>query len=302
MIVRFFAVALGLGEDLTVADLFEQLEKSAGKEFQHRGHTRIMHTDKVGAYHVAVFLTVSDHKTLMKIRREGGRYTVKPDKIEDGSDMVDFNFLAVHKTTGRGLYQHYRGSLSIPFLTNVLSRQHVAMVNARRAEWIESQTGAATTLLKKSRNLHKGQLSLRNIVRMDDFGELVKRLDEVTAFQVDLLGISDQADEFQPLATHVKATRYRLTFKSKVSGETVASKIKSFVKKEKPHGGRVEGREDGLDTVFDIHEQPASIFATHDFDEVAKEFLPHEFAKAALLKELVRTCIENKSVLERPSE
>ncbi len=158
MLVRFLGVALVLAEGLTVADLFAELKKTDGKEFPHRGASRLMQTDKVGAYHVAVIVSVKDHQTMMRLRRDGLNWTVKPDAKQPGADLVDFNFMALHEATGRGLYQHYRGSLSTPFLSNILARAQVRLVNERRDEWVaaNSATGAISTVQKKSRKVHPG--------------------------------------------------------------------------------------------------------------------------------------------------
>lgn len=310
MLVRFLGVQLVLGQGLTMADFFAELKKKDGKEFEHRGSHREMHTGKVDSYHVGVIVSVNDRQTLMRRRKEGTTWTVKPDVRQPGQEIVDFNFFALHETTGRGLYQHYRGSLSTPLLSNLLAREHVKLINERREEWRQLNVGnfAPSTLMKKSRDIHKGQLFLRNIVRQEDYKTLIAKLDEVNAFQVDIAGMFDEAKSFQPLKPTVTATRLRVTFNAKVSGNSVVKFITKIMGRDGStgltdlDGGRVEGIENGQESIIDFDSLPVSQFASYKYEDVATEFKPHEFTRSYLLKELVRTCTEFKSVFERPGQ
>lgn len=311
MLVRFLGLQVVLGEDLTVGDLFAKLKKSDGKMFDHYNSQREMHTDKVGSYHVAVVVSIKDHQTLMRRRREGNHWTVKPDEAQPDAEMVDFNFLALHERTGRGLYQHYRGSLSTRLLENILARRHNEMINERRGEWIKTRIGSAaqTTLAQESRKLHKGQLHINPIIRQEDLGSLIKSLDEVTALQVDFVGISDDAKTFQPLSPQVKSSRTRFSFKPNVAGPSIAGKLLKLVGRDRDghravpeiEGGRVEGVQNGIEVAIDFDSLPIPVFATYDFDQTASEFRPDDFTKAYLLKELVKVCNDNKAIFERPA-
>lgn len=300
MRVRLYGVSLKVAPALTLEGLFEHL-RTLNESFKYRGLDRRIYVDSVGDYHVALFLTIRDHRITMELQEEDGRLVVKPKEIEEGKQAIDYNLLAVHKTTGRGVYQHYPYSLWLSTVGSILNRQHGEAVAARKGEWIAANGGPSRANHLTANKQYEGAFEMVQMVRPEDLETLISALDRVTAFTIDFEGIEDRQKRFQPFGNLVEATRHRIKFKAKLPGSRVARVITGFVKNEKPKAGKVEGYEDGLRRALDITESMPSTFGEFDFDTVAAEFVPDEFAKFSLLKRMIGTMVDNPSMFETPA-
>lgn len=302
MLVRLYGVKLTLGEDLTIPDLWEYMELIDGNPFPYGGLERIAYFDTIGKYCVALFLSIKDQRKWMEMSRAGGKHVkVVPRDVEEGKSLVDFNFLALHAESGRGLYQHYRGSLAIPKLSSIFWTQNQNLATHKRKEWLE-ENGETAANEKKAKKMFLGHGSLATIIRDEDMPELLRRLSEIDSFSVDFLGLKDEAGDFEGLGRYIKASRYKLKFSPEVKGRSVAERIMSFWNKNRENdkvlAGRVEGKEGKEHVVYDLSDLPPSTYGQFNFDNVADPFDSDDFTNAPLLKQLLRIMKDNKSSFE----
>lgn len=287
MLVRLFGVRFHLAQGLTVEELFEQLQQIDGEQFRSGGQQRIAYSDTVGDYCVALFLTIKDNRRWMEMTKTGKKVRVNPREVAAGKSLVDFNFLAVHKTSGRGLFQHYHGSLSIPKLRSIFWNQHRILVSVKRAEWMEVNDGTVNA----SKKQHKGEFVLAQIMRDEDMPVLLKRLSLVKSLTLDFDGLKDSPGGFGPLGQFVKSSRYKVNFEANIKGRAVADKIVGIWAKkdqEQIKAARVEGQEGDEERTYDLEEDFApTTYGQFDFDTIAEPFDSDDFTTAPLLKQMM---------------
>jgi len=285
---------------LTVTDLFDHMRAEVhGTTFEVSGHDRTVLVDRVGDVHVALFLTVRDHRRWMEMHRKGGKIVLEAKEVEAGKHPVDVNFLAIDAKTGRGLYRAYRGAMNIPTLGRTIARSHNALVKKRRQAWIDAAVANEEGKTKAAKAAAKSMpfdIVVAQMILTEDLPALLNRLTHVESFQVDLEGISDKAPEFQPLSSSVEATRYKLKFKRHLQAKTIVHRILNFLKKEKPKKGQINGHEDGERRSYDISEIPATVFGEEDYSTSVLTFEPEQFVRAPPTRAMLRTMSNHPTV------
>lgn len=304
MLVRMLAVKFLMADNITVAEVFDELALEHGVGFPYGGHFRRMYVNRIGDVHVALFLTVKDQRTWMEMHEaDDGSVTIEPQEVAAGRNLIDFNFLAIRDDTGKGLYQHYRGSQAVATLQNVIASRHKQVVKRRRDELIASGEGSVTARQKAARKTFDGAFSIAQMVREAELEDLLQELDEIRSFQVDIEGIADNPPTFRPLGSFVEETRYRLKFKPDLAKDQLISKVVALVHQRRPKAGRVEGRVGDESRVYDIYTHPATVIAEHDYDAVAATaFTSAGFADASILQGMLTDMASNPSMFARAAD
>src|SRR4051812_10140332 len=113
MQVRLLGVSMTVSPELSVADVFDELAKHNGEDIDYYGSKRRIWVSVKSGCHVALVLTIRNQRRWMQMREEDdGEIVIEPRDIDEGKHMVDFNYLALHAKSGRGLYLHYPSSVS----------------------------------------------------------------------------------------------------------------------------------------------------------------------------------------------
>src|SRR5437868_13057882 len=99
-----FAWTLGNGIELDEFFVYLRGQHNIATRFGQ--YDRLLYISDRGDYHLGLLLTVKDQKRVCEIQQAGEQYVVNVRSLDDDSNLVDFNFFAVKKGSGKGLYQH----------------------------------------------------------------------------------------------------------------------------------------------------------------------------------------------------
>jgi hypothetical protein len=235
---------------------------------------------------------------------DDGEIIIEPRDIDDDKAMVDFNYLALNKGSGRGLYLHYQNSVSTFSLSNLIAPTHKALLTNAREAWLAA-AGRTRKNVKKANERFENIFELSPIVQEKDLPALLKELDTIGSLQFEFAGVVDKAGLFNPLRKHVKIARYKVNFEPKLAANKVADPILAEIKKHKPKTGRIVGTEGGERRSFEIDALPTTVFGRLEYDQVsAVEIKPSSFEDAKQLKEMTGIINDpgNKSMFVRDEE
>lgn len=306
MQVRFLGFSLSTDcATLGLDDYVNNIITKHGTAHELGGHKRFLffnttHTDN---YYVGLVVTVKDQKTFCELVNNSGKLIVKVNELDGNSNLMDFNFFVIHKTTGFGMYQYYHQSFALNSFGYLNSQRFSEIresnIHAEISAIPESlRTTAKENSIKKK---HKGRLSLEMLVKMEDLKDLIEELGQVKAFEYCFLALTASEPEFQPLKSVVKKERTKLSFFPQTPVKSLASTISNIVNKFNIEDGKVMGADfDGIERVLRITNNPDN-FGEYNYDDVAPKINSldvEEFEKSWVVQELLDKCKEYKHIFE----
>jgi len=116
MQVRFLGFSFSTeSTTLGLDDYIDHIVRNHGETHELGEHNRILffNTTHSKNYYVGLLVTVKDQKTFCQLVKKSGHLVVKVNELDDDSNLMDFNFFVLHKTTGFGIYQYYHQSCSV---------------------------------------------------------------------------------------------------------------------------------------------------------------------------------------------
>lgn len=119
------------GAGITLEDFFKHLAKLKDVETAYANYNRLLYVGERGNYYLGLFITIKDQRRSPEIKNESGVYKINVRSLEEGTNLVDFNFFVINKTTQRGLYQHYHHSCSLNQFGIFCQRQYEDLKQAR---------------------------------------------------------------------------------------------------------------------------------------------------------------------------
>jgi len=304
MQVKLFGVSITTSAEVSLAEVFTDLEKHNGENIDYYGSDRRIYVAERDGYHVLLALTIRDQKRWMQMTEEkDGTVIVEPQEIAENRHMVDFNYLAIDQNSGRGLYLFYPGSLSILSLNRIMAKNHSDLLIAKRTAWLEA-VGRTRQNLKLAKDQFENNWSLSPIIQPKDLPEFLDELSTISSLQLEFTSVIDEASLFGGLDKYVELARYKVNFSEKLDANKVAKKILREVERTKPRGGYVVGREtDGSRISYEIGGQPTTVFDRLEYDQVASVAIkPKSFEKSKQLDRMIGTMKTNKSMFHRRAD
>jgi len=260
-----------MGKGITVAEFFAHLATLKGKPERFSEHDRLLYVGTRGDYHVGLFLKLKDQRRSAEIARSGTAFRVTVRELEEGTNLIDFNFFILHKQTGRGVYQHYHQSCSLNqfgiFCSNhydELKKSKIATAHAANGPSLPSEDQK-----KRADRAFKGSLTWENMVRKEALSKLLRELDRIKFFDFTLTTIEDNDALVRPLKAYAKKNRRIVRFGSNGSGLIPA--IVGIAQRSGITGGRVGGVDaENRERVFRLIENPDT-FGEYEYDELAND-------------------------------
>ncbi len=290
---------------VSLDDYVNHMLTEHGKSHELNEHDRFLffNTTHSKNYYVGLLVTVKDQKTFCELVKKSGKLVVKVNALDDNSSLMDFNFLVLHKTSGFGMYQYYHQSFSLSsfgyFNAQRFSEFRDATAKAEISKIPDHKLTAAKE--KAIKQKHKGRLRWEILVKKENLKDLIEELQQVKAFEYCFLALTAPEPEFQPLKSHVRKERTKLSFYSQSPVKALASSISNIVTQFNIDDGKIIGTDfDGIDRVLRITNNPDN-FGEYSYDDVAPKINSldiEQFEKSWVVEELLNKCAEYKHIFE----
>lgn len=166
------STTLGLG------DYIDHMVTNHGEAHELGEHNRYLffNTSHSNNYYVGMLLTVKEQKTFCELTNTSGNLVVKVNELDANSNLMDFNFFVIHKTTGLGMYQYYHQSCSLNSF-GYFNRQRFSEYRDDKVDTEISATPKQEKTAAKEKAIkrkHKGNLSWEILVRKEMLKELIE--------------------------------------------------------------------------------------------------------------------------------
>jgi len=247
----------------TSAAFCEYLTALSGKLYEEH----VFAVARKDDYWVGVILTDKLAKAYCQKQKNGDKFTVTARQLDEGTNIVDFNFFIFREDTGRGLYQYYHNSCR-PNSFHHFFAQRFEVFKAEQSR--QAQSGSAIAEYAPNTGLAtKKNASLRytTIVKLESIGNLIDQMSRIKSFDFECTTLHAVEEDFRPVADYAKRVSHHVSFhKNKFADEvkgvvrTIVSKTNYF-KKGKIIGVDPSGRE----VAYSLMENPESI-SEADYD------------------------------------
>ena len=211
---------------------------------------------------------------------------------------MEFNFFAINKSNGIGIYQHYHQSCG----TNVFGGYLRARFNRLRENKIalevaekEKKTGKdiSKSDLRKIKRQFSGNLKFSILVRQENLEEILSEYSRIKAFEYEYSVLTSEHKRGMPLAKYVTKKREKLTFVPESPVAALAVGIVKAIKNLAPKSGRVYALDAfSEDISLNVLNIPDS-FGEEEYDDIAGKLHNldvYDFAKHSVCKDLVKIC------------
>lgn len=234
---------------------------------------RIIALSKMDGLWAGVLLTIKDEKAFCKMRRaRGGRFTISPEELEEGTNMVAFNFFILNSATGRGLYQHYNHSASTNTFCGFCSERFRGLKKARIEEAARKaglDPESRSIRVRQIKNRFSDKLRYSVLIRQEAFDELVRDLSSIKSFDFEFATLGEKEKDFLPLGEHAKRVSHRMVFSNNPSPHQIKNGIIGLNRIGLKRG-KVKGIDpNGNEAVYKVMNNHQS-FAEFDYDEVIR--------------------------------
>lgn len=297
-----------------VEELFLRLQADSGRVMHWGKMDRILLVKNVEGYAIGLFVTVKDQKTLTELVEEKGVLKLQARQLEEGTSMVDFNYLVLNTATGRGLYQHYHSACKFTRFGAFLADRYAQMVREQAEHQIIRAGGAklADHARSQIRSEFAGYLDYMVLTRPEKLDELLTELVTIKRFTYDIATVEDDGDdaETRPFSGLVRKVRKQITFEKKDQPvQLLRRQILDLIDRVRPVKGRIEGRDfQNKDQVFDL-DSNVDILREYEYDEVAGEILielgtadkPNwSFVESPMVERMMKVVADHPSLFDSP--
>jgi hypothetical protein len=287
-----------------VDDLLSQLEKSSGYADTSTGIERRIYLDsKAHAdYYIGLVVTVKDQKMFCKLENDHGHIKITVENLKGKDKLMEFNFFAINKKNGIGIYQHYYQSCGLNVFGKYLRQRH----NSIRDKLIDDKTNELKSAnggkisekeIKAIKAKHSGVFKFSPLLRKETLAKMLKAFKTIKAFEFEYATLEVEQKYATPLSKYVKKKREKLSFSPNWSLTELATGIVETIKMINPKNGRVHVvNEYDEDIAVKIFEMPDN-FGEEEYDDVAfklNDLDVYDFAKHEVSTELINICKSEK--------
>ncbi len=301
MQARLFGFGFKVAKGISLSDFLAHLSTIKGTQIRFGSHDRLLYLGERNAYALGLFLTIKDQrKTCEILKTLHGQYTIAVRDLEQGSNLVDFNFFLINKNTGRGLYQHYHNSCSLNQFGTFCRRQYDDLKDAKVEEALAECARDTLQNRKRVKFEFAGTLRWEMLVREEGLDDLMAQLFTFKVFEFDVSTITIPDEGYAPLNGCIKKDTRRLRFEPKVDAGSIRSGISWLIRKYKITKGKVIGKdEDGIEQIFRLMENPRS-FGNYEYEEIADETVLNldNIEESSFFNEMLQVVEKNRPIFE----
>ncbi len=254
-------------------------------------------------YFVGLFLTIKDHKKFCQLKNESGKLTLKVSSTDPDANLMDFNFFAIHKQTGAGIYQHYHQSCSLnQFCIFLQNRFRDYKDMCIKSDYLKLADPTNEKEQKKVRAKYSNdKFNHSMILREEDFIEILNEFEKINSFEFNYSILHSEEQNFSMLKDMIQTEKIKVLFKRDTHVSILASAISGIKNKLSIKKGTVSGKDsEGKTRVIDLIDNPNN-FGEYEFDEVASELDSldvNKFESSWLVTEILKICKANEYFLK----
>lgn len=291
------------GHGVALDQLVTKLRSLRDEKVKLGSYDRLVYVCKVDSYHAGLFLTVKDQRKFAEVAAEGGRYQISVRDVEEGKNVVDFNFFAIHERTCRGVYLHYHQSCSLNQFSYFCKRVYNELKLELIAQAIEEAGGdnALEADIKLAKRKFRGSLKWATMVRQENLPQLLDELDRIRSFSFDFFAVGANIPVFTPYDDTARRMSHRVSFKSGLSLHRIKQAILRSIREGNLGRGRVEGKAGEIDRVIKLTDNP-DCFAEYDHDHIADQMDVDlgDLASSWGVQQLISVAKRNPALFETP--
>jgi hypothetical protein len=268
---RLLGFILEFGKGVTFTEFMGYLHSLCDQQIKYGEYQRLIYIGEKDNYYLGLFLTVKDQRKFCEIKEQDGEFKITVRSLQERSNLTDFNFFIINKSTARGMYQHYHQSCSLNQFGIFLNRQYEDL----RDVHVETELSDVPEDDKRQRKAvekkYKGRLKLEVMVRPEKLEEILEQLEKIQFFNFDFATLVSKEPLFNPITKYVKKESHRLRFNTEVVADGLGGHIASVVKSLAIKRGRVGGLDaEGKERTFQLLENPDN-FGNFEYDDLADE-------------------------------
>lgn len=306
MLVRFLGFSIETPESIGLSSIMDALARQQVSAQEANGQGRFLFVDTASdsEYYLGLIVTVKNQRTFCELKETANSFKVQVNRLGRGSNIMEFNFFVVNKTSGIGLYQHYHQSCSIGQGMNLVKKCFYEVKQQKREEKKNEFIAKGDSLSKaenKAKKQIKGFFKWHVLVRKDKLSIVLSELKKIKALEVDIAYLEPEEKDFGMLSGFVKKQRRKISFVDKVLPELLIDPIVSAIENLKAESGRVFGiDEEGLDRIIKIQDNPDN-FGEYDYDEIADKINDldvAEFQVSDVIGKLRSACESHKEIFK----
>lgn len=312
MKVGFYGFSFKEGTGISLQEFGDLLvaASSQTKEQTYGSHDRLFLFDgKTNPhFYLGLLITIKDQKTFCQLRKQGNKFSIAVSELEEGNQLMDFNFFVLHKQNFTGIYQHYHNSFSVTQFCYFARQKFYKPERDDRIAAAEKEIAAKKPELKKddvakqAKNKFKKNLTFDLVYTQSDFDEILEKMSEIKGFQYDISSARVANDGLTPHGIPLSKTTRHVYFEKRNGVKEIATALATFVKDKAIKKGKVTTVDDaGEVRIVDIIHNVKG-FGEFDFDDVAPKIALDldKFANCWLIDELLKAAKENKTFLGFP--
>lgn len=307
MLVKFQGFRLTPGDGITLAEFAHFLVKRShpAKEHSFNGRSRLFLFEEESNkdFYTGLFVTIKDHKKYCELRDDGGKFRIQVSKVGDDSNLMEFNFFIINKTSFCGIYQYYHSSCSlgqfVGFVREIwkeykmekIEKEASGLVNIGRAR-------SKDAALKRARRKYKKNVGYSMYYKPESFQELVSELKKIKYFEYKASTRVIPDDSFGPQNKRIGFVTQKIQFASQSIVNKIGRDIANFVSRENITNGRIFGV-DQFDVERSIYiQENVENFGEFDFDDIADyvELDLDNFSESWVTERLIESAEENRAL------
>lgn len=270
MQIKIYAFEIYPGDGITFAQFFDFLELHSKDQIDEDYFLSVSEKD---GWLIGLLLRPKDAGRFCKFKKSGESFKVTTEELEEGTNIADFNFFIINRTTGRGLYQYYHRSTAVRNFLYILRQRWKIL----KEQTIEARYGSLAKKtkagLKRIRRDLRRLLDSSIIYRAESFEARVAHMARITSFSYTVAttaervsGIGRITAPYVPrLRADVKAVNMSVTFHNNANMTHVKDLI-TRISLKNPESAHVWGEDVNGDDLDHKLFNDADIFEQYDFD------------------------------------
>jgi hypothetical protein len=266
MKVEFVGFSITAEGPITLETLMLAIEKKSGvlQKGGAGGRQYGMSTKVDDDYYAGVVLTIKDQKRFLEWRE--GKVVVH--EISEFGKMMEFNYYAINRKTGAGLYQRYHNSSSLSGLCERLKKYHRRL----HQHYLETefQKIPDITLKQKAaiRKKNKGDFSWRPLFSSkQEVQKMLQKLDRISHVKIDAEYKQTKESLFKPAAGTIKSIRQSFSMNRNVVPAMVLDAVYNAANEHGVEAVSVDGYKNGIYALIKLADH-VEVYRHFDFDDV----------------------------------
>ncbi|HDS0961192.1 TPA: hypothetical protein QDZ28_004988 [Pseudomonas putida] len=284
-------------KQVNISHLFNSLAKKNGSDNNQKSLLRRIYVDTTSDadFFLGMIVTIKDQRRFLQLTNGGGALKVKVSDLKGENKLLEFNFFAINKANGLGLYQYYHGSCSPLTFGSYLRSEFREIADTRRdlaLGKVEKKRGSKKIEDNIRREL-RPPLEFQQLVRKDNIEAVLERYKKIVSFEYDVVAVDSISQYARPLSGLVRKIRQRVRFNTDSPKETLVRGIAEMMPNVEKNSARV--------AVLNDDDEPVSIrvigmpenFGEQDYDVVAEamdDLDLTKFQSHPCLESLMSTC------------